>query len=192
MDILGNIGNEDPGKGKLLISEPFLYDPNFRRTVILLCEHNDEGSIGFILNRKLEVMLNEVLEDVSSILEIPLFLGGPVQNNTLHFVHHIDALKETSQQVMDNMWWGGDFDIVKEMIRNNTLELDKIRFFLGYSGWGKNQLENEIEEKSWIVTGSNEEIVFQKDNDMMWKSILKKMGGAYKLLSNSPESPYLN
>ena len=190
--MLGDIENENPGVGKLLISEPFLFDPNFRRSVILLCEHSDNGSVGFVLNRKLDIKLGDVLEGVFTILDIPLFLGGPVQNNTLHFVHNIDALIGSAEQIGENIYWGGDFEILKEILANNTIEPDKIRFFLGYSGWGGGQLEDEIVEKSWIVTGANDEIVFQYDNDEMWKSILKNKGGKYKFLSNSPESPFLN
>ncbi len=186
-----NLENETPGDGKLLISEPFLYDPNFRRSVILLCEHNDTGTIGFILNHRLDIFLADVLE-VETLLTVPLFVGGPVQKNSLHFIHNIDALISTAERVTDNVYWGGDFEILKEMLACNSLEVEKIRFFLGYSGWGGGQLEDEIEEKSWIVTDANEEIVFQEDNDKMWKSILKNKGGKYKLLANSPESPFLN
>jgi putative transcriptional regulator len=180
-----------PAAGMLLISEPFLYDPNFNRTVILLCDHEEEGSVGYILNRLLNVQLKDVL-DFEFFLNIPLFLGGPVQNDTLHFIHRDERIAATSRQIGENLYWGGDFGLVKEMLINNELDPENYRFFLGYSGWTQGQLEDEILAKTWITTPATAEIIFEQDNDEMWKSILHNMGGNFRLLSNSPENPQLN
>lgn len=181
----------EPTVGKLLISEPFLGDTTFRRSVIMLTEHDEHGSVGFILNRTLDISIGEVL-DVQTLLDIPLYLGGPVQNNTLHFLHRDEKLASSSKYLGKGIYWGGDFDKVLEMLSSNTLEAEKYRFFLGYSGWTQGQLANEMQTNSWIVASSAQDIVFESDNDRMWRNILQKMGGSFKILSNSPESPQLN
>src|SRR5688572_5918650 len=117
------MANEDqnaftPAAGMLLISEPFLYDPNFNRSVILLCDYEEDGgSVGYILNKHLNVSLKDVL-DFDFEAEIPLFLGGPVQQDTLHFVHRDERMAATSRAIGDNLYWGGDFELVREMLIN--------------------------------------------------------------------------
>lgn len=191
--MIGNVFTSyAPAAGRLLFSEPFMPDNNFKRSVVLLCAHNGEGSVGFILNRKLNIRLDEVV-DTTSILEIPLFLGGPVENNTLHYVHMDPDLADSAQEIGRGLYWGGDFEILKEKLDNNILDLDKYRFFLGYSGWGKGQLDTEMEAKSWIVTPFSKKMIFNhEDDDSLWQHALQRMGGGYKVLANSPESPILN
>lgn len=128
---------------------------------------------------------------VDTILDIPLFMGGPVQPNTLHFIH-TDANLEDARGIGKGLYWGGNFDQVLEEIGNNTLDTKKYRFFLGYSGWGAGQLVAEMEIKSWLVTAADSAVVFLRDSEEMWRGILQGMGGSFKMLSNYPESPFLN
>jgi putative transcriptional regulator len=185
-----NINNQEPEKGKLLVSEPFLADYNFKRSVILLATHEPTGSVGFILNKPLNLRLKDVIE-VEDYVDVPLYLGGPVQNDTLHYIHSDKSLPD-SQQIGENLYWGGDFEKVLAMLKSNTLDKSKYRFFLGYSGWSAGQLDMEIDIHTWIVTSPSNDIIFQEDDEKLWRNVLRNMGGTYKVMSNSPESPQLN
>jgi putative transcriptional regulator len=176
--------------GILLIAEPMMTDPNFRRSVILLCEHNDEGSFGLILNRALTYHLGEVLE-YNSAFDTPLYLGGPVEHNTLHVLHQ-DKSMPRAIRVAEGVYWGGDFDIIEEMLEQGQIEEEKMRFFVGYAGWSAGQLEEEIARKDWIVTQTDTEIVFDLSPDDLWRQVLKKMGGHFRIMANFPEDPKLN
>ena len=181
-----------PKKGDLLISEPFLPDPNFERTVILLCEHNDEGSFGFVLNKLSMLKFSDVIQEVGEFQK-PLYVGGPVQQDTLHFVHRVGNTLEGSVPVNDELYWGGNFEQVKVMINSDSIKEYDYKFFIGYSGWGEGQLMDEINAKSWIVCPSaNANQVFDTDPSNLWREILKSMGGKYKVFSNYPTDPRLN
>ncbi len=183
--------NQSPEKGKLLVSEPFLADYNFKRSVVLLTTHDETGTIGFILNKPLNIKLKDVME-VEDYVDVTLYLGGPVQNNTLHYIHSDESLAESSQKIGENLYWGGDFEQILAKLNSNTLDKDKYRFFLGYSGWGAGQLDLEMDIHTWIVTSSSADIIFQDDDEALWRNVLRNMGGAYKVISNSPDSPQLN
>ncbi|NJN41153.1 MAG: YqgE/AlgH family protein [Flammeovirgaceae bacterium] len=181
----------EPAKGKLLISEPFLPDPNFERTIVLLCDHNSEGSFGFILNKPSIANIGEVMEDFKKI-DSPVFIGGPVQQDTLHFLHQIKDL-EKAVEVVPGIYWGGDFDQLFSLFDTGQLAIDEIRFFLGYSGWSEGQLLEEIKEDSWIVSeGVTHDLVFQTKPEDMWQKTLKEMGGRFSIYSNYPVDPRLN
>jgi putative transcriptional regulator len=180
-----------PEKGRLLISEPFLPDPNFVRSVVLLCEHNAEGSFGFILNRLAEVKASEILEELSRF-EHPVFIGGPVQQDTLHFIHRHPEITG-GEVVADGIYWGGSFEQVTFLADTGQLKPDDIRFFLGYSGWGPGQLEEELEQDTWIVCDYvTEDLLFATQPEEMWRKALKNMGGKYSVFANYPVDPSLN
>src|SRR5215213_8371714 len=147
--------------GILLIADPFLKDPNFMRTVVFLCEHQEEGSFGFVLNRSYDYTLNELVSGLED-LKIPLFYGGPVQIDTIHFLHQYPDEIPGGLEVMKGIYWGGDFDKVVDMIRNESIDTTKIRFYIGYSGWTSGQLDNELTEKSWLTVKATRKIVFHK------------------------------
>jgi len=180
-----------PAKGTLLLSEPFLSDPNFDRTVVLLCEHNDDGSFGFVLNKPSKVELSEIIEDVHQF-DGTVYIGGPVQHNTLHYIHRFPGLVG-GQEIQNGLYWGGDFTQLVQMIENKEISEHDIRFFIGYSGWEEGQLEEELDKKSWIVAELNNlDIVFESNEVDMWKNILKGLGGKYSIYSNYPTDPRLN
>lgn len=181
-----------PDNGILLIAEPFLKDPNFMRTVVLLCRHTEEeGTFGFTLNKPYHQTLNELIPDLSDF-ELPVFLGGPVQTDTLHYLHSYPQLLPDCQKVADNVYWGGDFEILKTLIKNKKIDSRKIKFYLGYSGWGQGQLKDEIEEKTWLTVKATSKIVFDVAPEEIWKQSLLMLGGKYELLIHYPTDPQLN
>jgi putative transcriptional regulator len=181
----------EPAAGVLLISDPFLKDPNFMRTVVLLCEHNQEGSFGLVLNRDFDHGLHELINGLEDY-PIPVYYGGPVQMDTLHFLHQLPDLIPGGHPVAENIYWGGDFDTVVELIKEQRLDMSRIRFYLGYSGWGSGQLAGELEEKSWLTVEATAELVFHNGPEAIWKEALKEMGGEYTQLINYPIDPQLN
>jgi putative transcriptional regulator len=180
-----------PATGKLLIAEPFLKDPNFMRTVILLCEHQDEGSFGFVLNRSYQSTLDELVPDLEG-LPLPVLYGGPVQMDTLHFLHQYPDEIPGSYKVTDDVFWGGDFEMAVEQLKSGKLDIEKIRFFIGYSGWTSGQLNEEIREKSWLMTNSTSKIIFHRNIQEIWKESLRHLGGEYEIMINFPTDPQLN
>jgi putative transcriptional regulator len=176
----------DPQKGRLLISEPFLQDSHFRRSVVLLGDHNEEGSVGFILNRLLPITSNEIVPD---LLEhnFPLFYGGPVEPNTLHFIHKAGPLIEGAQEISEGIYWGGNMDMINDFLKRKIITPADFRFFVGYSGWASSQLQEEIDSKAWWVTEGNAEIIFDDDLDNMWKRVVSLLGEDYAYMANSPD-----
>ena len=180
-----------PGPGILLIADPFLKDPNFLRSVVLLCEHKEDGSFGFVVNRQYENTLDELLPDADGI-KLPVFYGGPVQPETIHFLHQYPEEIPGGQEVMKGVFWGGDFEKALNMIRNAELDESRIRFFIGYSGWGDGQLDEELKEKTWITVKATRKLVFHKTTDAIWKDALKHLGGDYEMMIHFPIDPQLN
>jgi len=181
----------EPAAGILLIAEPFLKDPNFLRTVVLLCEHQQQGSFGFVLNKQIEQTLDELVTDMEDF-RLPVYYGGPVQMNTIHFLHQYPDLIPESVKVTGDIYWGGNFETVRALIKNKSLDLKKIKFFIGYSGWGDGQLSAELEEKSWLTVSANCKLVFNTVYDEIWKSSLRELGGEYEMMINFPIDPQLN
>jgi putative transcriptional regulator len=180
-----------PGPGILLIADPFLKDPNFLRTVVFLCEHKEEGSFGFVLNRKYENTLDELIPGLED-LKLPVFYGGPVQMDTIHFLHQYPDEIPGSEEVIKGVYWGGDFEKVVEMLKDGTAHPDKIRFYIGYSGWSDGQLNNELKEKSWLTLAGTRKLIFHRNYLEIWKDSLKQLGGDYEMMINFPIDPQLN
>ena len=182
----------EPRKGDLLISEPFLADPNFVRTVIFLCEHNDEGSFGFVLNKQAQIKINEIIEGAGDRKD-DIYIGGPVQQNTLQFIHRNDGLIEGGIEMKEGIFWGGNFEQMLTMMEGNLIKATDIKFFVGYSGWASGQLQSELEVNSWIISRNvNIEQIFDTDDKSLWKEVLHKMGGKFKIVANFPVDPRLN
>ena len=180
-----------PAPGILLIADPFLKDPNFLRTVILLCEHRDEGSFGFVLNKQIEQTLGELITGLEGF-QLPVYYGGPVQMNTIHFLHQYPDLIPDSCKISNNIYWGGNFETVTALIKNKSIDPGKIKFFIGYSGWGDGQLTDELDEKSWLTVSANRKLVFNTQHDEIWKGSLQELGGEFEMMINFPIDPQLN
>lgn len=183
--------NFEPVKGQVLISEPFLIDYYFKRSVVLLAEHNSEGSFGLIINKPINLSLNEVVQNFPE-MDAPVYLGGPVKSDNLYFIHNLGDQIENSIKIFDNLYWGGDIEHIKELILLKQLSNKNIKFFLGYSGWVSKQLESELSKNSWIVADISEHQVMQKNTDTMWDSVVKQMGDDYAMWPNFPDDPSMN
>ncbi len=183
--------NQEPQKGKVLLSEPFLQDNYFKRSIVLITEHNENGTIGFVLNKPIDVNINEVVENFPEI-NADVALGGPVSTNTLHYLHTLGDIIPNSVQILGKIYWGGDFEVVERLISSGNIGKGQIRFFLGYSGWSLNQLEDELAENAWVVGDIAAEEVMMPMNKHFWTNTLKRMGKKYEMWSNFPENPEMN
>ncbi len=181
-----------PKKGKLLIAEPSLTgDVSFNRSVVLIAEHNEEGSVGFILNKPLDYDISDLVREI--LIPFPVFNGGPVEQDNLYFIHKVPHLINESVEISDGIFWGGDFDATIALINKGVITSKDIRFFLGYSGWSSLQLDQELDSKSWIVVKNHyESEIIEKSTNSFWKEKMMELGGNYLLWSNAPENPSLN
>lgn len=184
--------NLKPTSGCLLLSDPFLDEDFFRRSVILLCEHSSEGSFGFVLNNLLDIDLHEIDQDFPNIKAV-ISVGGPVETESLFYIHSFGSLVSESTPINDELSIGGNFEQIKSLLNENEKNRLKIRFFLGYSGWDKLQLAREMNENSWIVATdiSNEEILAIPKKDF-WQMCIEKQGDRFKTISKFPINPIDN
>ena len=180
-----------PEQGKLLISEPFMNDPNFKRSVVLLASHNEEGSVGFVLNRPMELKLEQIIEEFDRC-DLPVWDGGPVQRDSLFFVHTLGDAIPDSIPIQGDLYWGGNFETVKALIKGKNVSEKDIRLFIGYSGWASKQLESEIKNNSWLVAPTTIDVIMGNDWEKLWKEVLKSMGKDFSILANFPENPLWN
>lgn len=178
-------------KGNLLIAEPsILTDRSFNRAIILITEHNEEGSVGFILNKPTKYVLKDLINEIDC--DFKVYNGGPVEKDNLYFIHSLPHLIPDSVEISKGLFWGGNYDAVKAYIEQGLIKKDEIRFFLGYSGWTHDQLVVEIKEKTWALLENTYKNIFSINNAKGWKEKLLEMGGNYRLWANSPEDPFLN
>lgn len=175
----------------MLISEPYLPDPNFERTIVLLCEHNEDGSFGFVLNKPSDAAVDEILQNIQNYPG-KVYIGGPVQQDTLHFIHRHAELID-SVEIARGIYWGGNFQRLLLLLQTKQVLPEDIKFFIGYSGWSEGQLEEELEDNSWIVSDQvTKELIFDTPPKEMWQKVLKNMGGKFSVFSNYPEDPRQN
>lgn len=180
-----------PKKGRILISDPFVEDDYFAKSIVILCDHNEEGTFGFVINNFIEQELNEIIDDFPEF-DCTVSIGGPVETDMLFFIHSNPVLIKDSIEIIPGLYMGGDFAQVKELILKDELGCDEIKFFLGYSGWGEGQLEEEIQANSWFVANLNPETIMTYNSDDMWEKILAQMGPKHKVISSFPNNPNLN
>ncbi|MBF9140280.1 YqgE/AlgH family protein [Hymenobacter properus] len=182
--------------GTLLISQPFLGDPNFERSVVLLCrDEPEDGSFGLVLNRLTNLTLGDVLDLPTHLAtaagDLPLYMGGPVEPNTLHYLHRRADLPG-AQDLGQDVYWGGDFELLLGLLGSGAVTADEIRLFAGYSGWSAGQLAGELQGQSWIRHPASAGKVFTLASDAFWRDILREKGGRFKVLANYPVDPRLN
>ncbi len=187
-----NVYNKlEPKKGRILITEPFLESEYFHRSIILLCEHNEDGSFGFVLNNFVDVDISEFDEMPS--FETKISLGGPVSSKNLYYIHTKGDLIKDSIKVYGNIYAGGDFEQLKELMKAGSVQKNEIRFFLGYSGWVAKQLAGELKQSSWLVSEiHNENDIMDIDYDNIWGDYMSRQGGKYKAFAHFPSDPALN
>ncbi len=175
-----------PEKGSLLLGEPFIADDSFRKSVVLLTEHNEMGSIGFIVNKSTDIFTQDIVPELITG-NYPVYFGGPVEPNTLHFIHTLGELIPGSIQVTDDIYWGGDIQAINVLIEEDKISDNNIRFFVGYSGWENEQLTEEIENKSWWLTTAKVKQIFYSDIENMWADLVKELGEDFVYMTQAPE-----
>jgi len=178
-------------KGRILISEPFLSDNYFRRSIVYLTEHNEEGSLGFVLNKPLELGVSEIISDFPES-NFSVSVGGPVSTNTVHYIHTMGERIPESVPVDNGIYWGGNFEYLKSLIAEGNIQPHELRFFLGYAGWSANQLNNELKENAWLVGKISPRMVMQAVKSEFWSNTLARYKNKYKAWANFPEDPGLN
>ncbi len=185
---------ENPSKGSFLIANPRLHDPNFNLTVVLICEYNEDGAFGLIVNRALSVSISEALKNNPDALENKnkVYSGGPVQTNHLLYLHNNNSHPINSEKICEGVYLGGEINFLNNLLSNKMPEDVSYRLYLGSAGWGAGQLDEEMKINSWIVCPAQEKFVFHPNPDKVWREILRSMGGRYALLSTYPPDPILN
>lgn len=181
-----------PRVASLLLSEPFMLDPNFKRSVILLCEHNEEGTFGYVLNQPAVIQLSDVMEDLPEA-NYPLFIGGPVAQNSFHFIHKCPDKIPDGTDLGNGLFWGGNFETLTIRIKNKDIAQDEVKLFLGYSGWNPGQLDRELTENTWAVTNDyHPDITLGTDDENLWKDAIVALGEKYAHIANFPQNPMWN
>lgn len=166
-------------------------DPYFKRTVILLCEHNEEGSFGFVLNRYVDLDINDIIEGLPA-MDTRISVGGPVRNENLFYLHKLGDQLEGSREILDGIYIGGHFDVLRDKIANGIVDMADVRFFLGYSGWSENQLEGELASNAWLVVPGEGTDIMNTGNDNLWSEVLRNKGDQFSHFANFPKNPSLN
>jgi putative transcriptional regulator len=180
------------GKGKILLAEPFMMDSNFKRAVVLLCEHNEEGSLGFVLNKPIEdTTIDNLVQDFPEF-EAPVYFGGPVQTDTIHYVHNNGELLEDSIKVAEGVYWGGNFEKLKFLISSKLIRPNDIRFFIGYTGWSEGQLRNEMVYGSWVTADLDANYIFKMQPDNLWTKVMYNKGNPFTVIAQMPDAARWN
>ncbi|MDX2134296.1 MAG: YqgE/AlgH family protein [Saprospiraceae bacterium] len=172
--------------GHLLLAKPFMEDPYFKRSVVLLCEHNENGSLGFILNKPIDMNINDIMSEFPAF-DAEVFYGGPVQTDTLHYIHNVGNLLEDSVKVAGGVYWGGDFENLKFLIESKLISPANVRFFVGYAGWEPGQIEEELAMDSWLAAEMDANYLFKMPSNHLWSQVMHKQGNAYEVLADIPE-----
>jgi len=183
--------NVTPKRGRVLVAEPFLKDSYFKRSVVLLTEHNNEGTLGFVLNNPINFSVDEIIKDFPAINSL-VSVGGPVRTDTVHYIHTLGHIIPDSQVIMEQVYWGGNLEAIKSGISEGWIKEYQIRFFVGYSSWHPGQLEKEIEENSWLVTQIDRLDVMHGSDIQLWENILKNEEERYQMWVRYPEDPAWN
>lgn len=190
-------------KGRFLISEANMADPNFRQTVVLMIEHNEEGAFGLVVNRRSSLSLADILPDFQTDLgrRTPIYVGGPVQQEFLFAMHstpHDAAPSKTALSVVDDVFFEPGFRNIDRYFKEDYVsglapdDMPRLHLFLGYSGWGPGQLEREMKDGSWIIHPASSQIVFHPDPEDGWYAALREKGGIYRVFANTNPDPSLN
>lgn len=188
---LDPLNRHQPARGRLLVSEPYLPDPYFRRTVVLLCEHNEEGSFGFVLNRHMDMEVHDLMENMPQVAS-RLSIGGPVQSGNLYYLHTLGPHLEGSLEVVDGVYMGGDYEQLRSLLATDRNLSKHVRFFVGYSGWESRQLDKELEQRSWLISPADRKRVMNTLHSDLWGDTLRAMGREFAPLANFPDDPAMN
>ena len=182
----------EPERGRILLSEPFLKDDFFSRAVVLLCDHSEQGSFGFVINNYTDLSFIDINPKFPDI-PFRVSIGGPVKPEHLYFIHTLDNEQIGGELIFDNLYLGGDFETVLNLAQANREIFDHVRFFLGYSGWAAGQLSDELAENSWLVAQApSTNYLMDTSRESIWKDLMQSQGGIYKIMSEFPLDPRMN
>jgi putative transcriptional regulator len=175
-------------QGKLIVSSPSLIDPNFRKTVVLIAHHDEEGALGLVLSRPSEVAAAEAVPVLDGLpgAEDPVFVGGPVQPDAFMVLAEFEDVDEAAAPIIEGLGF------MPADAEPAELAIKRLRLFAGYSGWGSGQLEDELASDSWIVVDAAADDAFADDPDVLWRTVLQRKGGAFSLMENMPFDPRVN
>ncbi len=188
-EILSN--SVKPIAGRILLSEPFSNDYYFSRAALLLIDFDDTGCFGVVLNKPLKINASEAISDFPEC-DIPVSLGGPVETNRVFFLHTLGNVIPGSLEIKPGLFWGGDFNRLRELASDGIANSHNARIFVGYSGWGKNQLDDEIEKNTWAVIDFEPKDIFDTPMSILWKKLIKNLGKDYYFWQFLPTNPSLN
>jgi len=186
--------NKEYGKGYFLIANPVLPDPNFSRTVVLLCNHDDQGSFGLVINRSAPIDSKEVFTEMG-MTEFPsgkIYLGGPVSPSQVFYLCHSEEPLPELGFICDGVYLGMSWELLDNLMTRVKNPERNIRFYLGYSGWGAGQLAGEMTRLSWLTSAACDEFVFQENEDGIWANVVCSLGKDYEYLLNAPINPQWN
>jgi putative transcriptional regulator len=159
--------------------------------VVFICDHQEQGSFGFVLNREYGHTLDELMHNMEE-LRLPVYYGGPVQMDTIHFLHQYPEEIAGSYEILNGIYWGGDFELATDLLKKGKIDPARIRFYIGYSGWSEGQLSEELNQKSWLTLKATRKLVFHRNIGEIWKDAVKSLGGDYSMMINFPTDPQLN
>ena len=163
-------------------------DFHFGRSVVLLIDHEEtEGTFGVIINKRLNVNVNHIVDEFPDF-EAPVYLGGPVADNQLFFIHTLGDLIPESSLITEGLYWGGDIETLKTLISTGIANEDNTRFYLGYSGWDSGQLVSELVRNTWLIGGITVEHLFGIPEEKMWQTFVNQMGSPYEMWKRFPRN----
>ena len=178
----------EPKQGNILISEPLMNDFHFGRSVILLIDHEEtEGSFGIIINKKLNASVSQIVDEFPDF-EAAVYLGGPVAENQLFFIHTLGDLIPDAAPILDGLYWGGEIETLKTLIATGIANEENTRFYLGYSGWDSGQLVDELVRNSWLVGNITAEQLFNLPEEVMWQTFVNQLGSPYEMWRRFPKN----
>ncbi|PVX50731.1 putative transcriptional regulator [Balneicella halophila] len=180
-----------PAIGRVLIAEPLLQGKFFTRSVILLTEHNHNGSMGLVLNKPLILNVSEAV-DLLPTCHSPIYLGGPVHKDHLFYIHTLGNKIPQSYPLSNDLFWGGDLNTLQELLENGEINSHQVRFFTGASGWSLGQLEDELAENSWVVSMLSTDTIMNTESEKLWETAVSELGRRYSHWIHFPESLILN
>jgi len=181
--------NRKATQGCLLLSDPFIKDPYFTRVAILLCRHNKKETFGFVLNNFIELDLQKI-GDIFGEIPSKISIGGPVEPGDLFYIHTLGNKIKGAENILGNLYFGGDYESLIDLVQKDPGLMKDIRFFIGYSGWDYQQLEDEMKEHSWVaVTNITENEIISMPSDDFWKHCMIKQGPKFQMISQFPLDP---
>lgn len=177
--------------GNIMIVEPFMLDPHFKRAVVLICEHHDLGTTGLLLNKPIEVYIHKIVPGFPES-KAQVYIGGPVEVDSLHFLHNVGDMLDDSLEISKGIYWGGDFEKLQFLMETGVIKDNNIKFFLGYTGWSEGQLEEELKEQTWIIDQMDPNYLFKIKPIVLWQTVLHNKGDRFTVIAQIPDTESLN